>query len=696
MPKSTAAGRLVDVRPDRLDLRDREYRPPLCNLPPEYPDPDRVIPLLPRYEALILDQGQEGACTGFGLAAVINFLFWREWLRQCDSGLDPAPPQQVSPSMLYNMARVYDEWPGENYEGSSCRGAMKGWHRHGVCSARLWRYRDRARRARVDLKPASGWIADAARRTIGAYYRVDKGSVTDLQAAIHEVGAVYVSAEVHDGWTLDKSKTLPVIAAPSGETGGHAFALVGYNRDGFIVQNSWGPEWGFHGFAVLPYADWVQNAMDAWVAVLGPPVKLDDPTADTTTRRARSLRESAASRATVALGRAVKQRDYVYRHPRLRPLDEEQGYRHTVVLGNDGQPLKRLLGPRTAEEAIDEVALRLPRKWISGRSAAGPARIVVYAHGGLNDEDVSLARVRVLAPHFEANGAYPLFLTWRTGLVESLVGLMKDGVKRAIFGEQARGAFSDLWEKVTDVAAEARDRSVEVVCENLLVKAIWTQMKQNAEASQWPGSGGRRFTDNLARLQREQERLEIHLVGHSAGSIILGYMLDRLASKKARVKTLTLYAPACTSGFANRHFVNAVRKKVLETTDMHFEMLDDERERAGSVGPYGKSLLYLVSRALESVHKMPILGMANAWDAEAAKTRDLFHPRHRKDVLDWLRFARTIKPVYHGKDRARVSNGVEMIDLAHGSFDNDVEVIQRTIARIVGRVRYPVENLRGY
>ena len=34
--------------------------------------------------------------------------------------------------------------------------------------------------------------------------------------------------------------------------GGHAFAIVGYNEVGFLVQNSWGPEWGKGGFATLP------------------------------------------------------------------------------------------------------------------------------------------------------------------------------------------------------------------------------------------------------------------------------------------------------------------------------------------------------------------------------------------------------------------------------------------------------------
>ena len=36
--------------------------------------------------------------------------------------------------MFYELAKLYDEWPGQDYEGSSCRGALKGWHKHGVCS----------------------------------------------------------------------------------------------------------------------------------------------------------------------------------------------------------------------------------------------------------------------------------------------------------------------------------------------------------------------------------------------------------------------------------------------------------------------------------------------------------------------------------------------------------------------------------
>src|SRR5213075_629768 len=60
-------------------------------------------------------------------------------------------------------------------------------------------------------------------------------------------------------------------AADSQIIGGHAFALVGYNEIGFLVQNSWGTTWGKDGFATLPYEDWLECAYDAWVARPGVP-----------------------------------------------------------------------------------------------------------------------------------------------------------------------------------------------------------------------------------------------------------------------------------------------------------------------------------------------------------------------------------------------------------------------------------------
>ena len=37
------------------------------------------------------------------------------------------------------------------------------------------------------------------------------------------------------------------------KTGGHAMCCVGWNEEGWIIQNSWGKFWGDKGYCYLPY-----------------------------------------------------------------------------------------------------------------------------------------------------------------------------------------------------------------------------------------------------------------------------------------------------------------------------------------------------------------------------------------------------------------------------------------------------------
>ena len=37
--------------------------------------------------------------------------------------------------------------------------------------------------------------------------------------------------------------------------GGHAISIVGYNKEGFIIRNSWGDVFGDDGYTILPYED---------------------------------------------------------------------------------------------------------------------------------------------------------------------------------------------------------------------------------------------------------------------------------------------------------------------------------------------------------------------------------------------------------------------------------------------------------
>src|SRR5262245_37381127 len=113
--------RTLDARRDTLDFRDKLYVPTLIEVPTKVD-----LEEYRKHRVPILNQGREGACTDYDLATVAHYLLiTRKIVSDCT---------QVSPRMLYELAKRYDEWPGENYSGSSARGAMKGWHKHGVCS----------------------------------------------------------------------------------------------------------------------------------------------------------------------------------------------------------------------------------------------------------------------------------------------------------------------------------------------------------------------------------------------------------------------------------------------------------------------------------------------------------------------------------------------------------------------------------
>jgi alpha-beta hydrolase superfamily lysophospholipase len=680
MPTLELNKRQFDARPDRVDFRDQYFRARLVSLEPEHPHPSVVEAYLERYctDGMILDQGEEGACTGFGLAACVNYLHWERWQRDECRGPRPA---RVSTRMLYHMARLYDEWPGEDYDGSSCRGAMKGWHHHGVCDETLWPYRKRF------TEPREGWQQDAAVRPLGAYYRINKDSIVDMQAAIHEVHAIYASGSVHEGWWVKTSDTPPVIDMTDREAGGHAFAIVGYNADGFIIQNSWGGSWGYRGFAVLTYADWVQNGMDAWVAVMGAPV-VTHGTAIALNRT--PLQQQARARGTTVRLAGGRQ-SYTYRKPEVAPWSSDAAYEHSLVLGNDGTPLQRLIAVENAAANVADVAFVRPRAWLSAQDTK---KLVIYAHGGLNDEEKSVERIRIMAPYFKANGIYPLFITWRTGFGETLRAILEDQARQ--FGIdlealRARGMFDDI----KDAVLEAKDRAFEAVAEKILAKAVWSQMKQNATAAITAGGGLRLLAVHLEALRAEVAKdLEIHLLGHSAGAILLGHLSNRLVVRKIDIASLGLYAPACTMAFATDFLGKALSARRLSRQRVYFELLSDRRERDDTVGPYGKSLLYLVSRALEDVHKTPLLGLAAAWNPE--NPDDIVNHRRLGEVAAWRKlWANGPKPREH--DDTRVDDGRGPIPITHGSFDNDVAVVSHSIELIRGsKLAIPVENLRGF
>lgn len=246
----SAASLQNGVVPDRPDFRDYHYSVGLNAVPPSHPAPDVAA-------ARIRDQRASPACTGFALAALIDHQI--EQLGRTDATGAAYPP--VSERMLYESARLHDEWVDDAVGGSSLRGAIKGFFQNGVCtrSTAPWQSRGRWMLTREISK-------DARNVTLGGYFRLPPELLAH-QAAVVETRAILVSAHVHEGW---KKPVGGAIRFRRDRIGAHAFVVLGYDDKGFIVQNSWGAGWGKGGLAHWSYEDWAENLIDAWVLRLAP------------------------------------------------------------------------------------------------------------------------------------------------------------------------------------------------------------------------------------------------------------------------------------------------------------------------------------------------------------------------------------------------------------------------------------------
>ena len=67
---------------------------------------------------------------------------------------------------------------------------------------------------------------------------------------------VYDNAENPEFWKGDRKQ------------GGHAICCVGYNEDGFILENTWGSSYGRNGKIIFPYSDF-NKIIEAWGFIIG-------------------------------------------------------------------------------------------------------------------------------------------------------------------------------------------------------------------------------------------------------------------------------------------------------------------------------------------------------------------------------------------------------------------------------------------
>lgn len=569
--------RRAPVKPDSVDLRDWLYRPSIAVSPPPT--------LLPNDPRTVKDQKRTSACTGFALATVVEYLLAR--------GARPA--ERISGYMLYSMARRYDEWSDNDDAdaGSSLRGALKGWSRHGASLFELWK--DKAMPAATN-DPDTDWWLDAIKRPLGTYYRIVPKAIGDIHIALAEAGAVYASAMIHDGWyalsdgASAQSPTavaqLPKIAAARGQAG-HAFAIVGYTESGFVVQNSWGPKWGRGGFAILRYEDWLRNAMDCWVVQLGV---------------VSSEHERVAAEATLqpqAAGRGVA----LASDPTL--ADHQIGP-FVIDMENNGELSRRGRFRTNADDLVQLLDFHLVKScesWQLGTDAG--VDVAIYAHGGLVDEGAAAETARTWIPLLRSNRIFPIFLMWETGAFKTLTNLLEDFARER--DKAATDTAGGWWDRFKEAVDDWKDERIESFARWPGGK-LWGEMKKNADAlSGSQRAGAVQLFKLFEQRAKTLPKVRLHLIGHSAGAIVHCHLGQRAARQGLSIATLNFLAPAATVELFDSTLGDLVAKNAIPTLVAN---LTDAAERADSTcSPYGRSLLYLLSRSLEGKQDVPILGM---------------------------------------------------------------------------------------
>lgn len=572
----------LDALPDPADFRDYLFTPTLVDAP-LYTDLDAYLSL----GVPVRNQGSEGSCIGFALSTVAHYLLRTR----------PVEPSTVvvSARMFYEMAKRYDEWEGEEYEGSSARGAMKGWQKHGVCSEDLWPYTDQEDDRVLTTERAE----DALNRPLGAYFRVNPRDLTAMHSALAEVGVLFASATIHNGWATPDADGR--ITYQSGTVGGHAFAIIGYNQEGFWIQNSWGEQWGQGGCGLVTYDDWLLNALDVWVARLGVPVHV-------TRSDAKARINTNALLDPRALG--------------LRKIRS-----HLISVHHDGG-----LNQYGAYATFEEDIARIFDEGFPGETERWQRRrLLIYAGGGLTSERDSVDRMSRIGAQLLQAQIYPLAFHWNSGFL---------GVMRTIV-HAALGRLSPPPEEQAPTKKFMKDRldgALEPYVRDLAGKLLWDDVKAiGYRATKNEAGAARIMLKHLVRFLDANPDVEVHLLAHSAGSVFLAPLVQLMTTPadqkiesgpmKGRtgygvnLDTCTLWAPAASMDLFSECYLPAIEREDVSRGGIGrfalYTLTDEAERRDCCIGEYNKSLLYLISNALEEMryvpmrrsHGQPLLGL---------------------------------------------------------------------------------------
>lgn len=217
----------------KVDLRDYTYEPEIAmaaELPEEFElwTPD------------IKNQGVVGSCVAHTAAEIEEYF----------NHIENKPNKELSVGYIYGCRYNYKG------EGMYLRDALKTLKNRGVVEKYEFPYNKEVPVIITLFEEADqlGWETDKNHK-ITSYFSIN-GKGEELQDKVKRClmnnGPVMMSVP----WYKDFEVVNGIITSPSNmncSQGGHCILLYGWNKDGWLIQNSWGKHWGNGGRATYPY-----------------------------------------------------------------------------------------------------------------------------------------------------------------------------------------------------------------------------------------------------------------------------------------------------------------------------------------------------------------------------------------------------------------------------------------------------------
>lgn len=196
----------------------------------------------------VLNQGANSDCVAHALAVATAYGQYKVDSRYND----------LSRGYIYGNRSTLD-YQGE---GMYIRQALKHLNHEGDCFNQTfpWRGSYAQMKAKIE-QDAEKYAQDAAPQAIVNYFRLY--TTDEIKRALMAQGSVVLGVTVYSSFDTH----IPLPTKNDTVRGGHAMCCVGWNKDGWIIQNSWGKSRGDKGFYYLPY----DYPVDEWWGITATP-----------------------------------------------------------------------------------------------------------------------------------------------------------------------------------------------------------------------------------------------------------------------------------------------------------------------------------------------------------------------------------------------------------------------------------------